>query len=529
MLTSSVTTIANSQRWTRDERGRFARKKKTAAQHLTASAGRILKRMNTQADAVLKLMLVLMLFSWIADPSVQASENSSSRGNSAQVDASGKNSAEVDASVITSVITSALSAEVETSEKSSAGVSAGVDASANMSGEYRLAPGDRLAVQVFDQAQLSGDFVINGGGQLLLPVIGEVTVGGLTLAEAQKLIQERLADGILVQPTVSLRIAEYRPIFIFGYVQNSGSYPFRFGQSVRAAIASAGGQGRSSQQPNAAISDFIVADERVRLLETRRVNLLVRKGRLVAQQSESPTFVIPQLISFGTDSAKIYKVYTAENELFLSVMDGYRGELGLLQQQRPRIDAEIKAVSEQIANLRRRQAIIKDRVTELADYKARGYVREFVLNEQQREEARAAAEVGNLEAAFARLQREMGDLDIRIEQFKTNFKRQVTTELLQTLQDLRELEASLQTASELRDYKAEDADVTGGAESDSTVLISRNALTFTASYDTLIEPGDVIEVKRKMPKPAGRPGLSTEVLLPRLSVEEYGPRQSDTE
>ena len=68
------------------------------------------------------------------------------------------------------------------------------------SGEYRLAPGDKLSVIVFDQPQLSGDFIINGDGQILLPLAGTVTVAGLTLGEAQQLIQERFADGILVHP-----------------------------------------------------------------------------------------------------------------------------------------------------------------------------------------------------------------------------------------------------------------------------------------------------------------------------------------
>ena len=60
------------------------------------------------------------------------------------------------------------------------------------SGDYRLAPGDRLTIVVFDQPQLSGDFIIDGGGGILLPLAGSVSLNGLTLAEAQQLIQERL-------------------------------------------------------------------------------------------------------------------------------------------------------------------------------------------------------------------------------------------------------------------------------------------------------------------------------------------------
>ena len=64
---------------------------------------------------------------------------------------------------------------------------------------------------------------------------GPVSLSGLTLAEAQKLIQDRFADGVLVQPAVSVRITDYRPIFVTGNVRKPGSYRFIFGQSVKAA------------------------------------------------------------------------------------------------------------------------------------------------------------------------------------------------------------------------------------------------------------------------------------------------------
>ena len=115
------------------------------------------------------------------------------------------------------------------------------------SGEYRLAPGDKLNVIVFDQPQLSGDFTVNGDGQILLPLAGGVKVGSLSLAEAQQRIQEQFADGILVHPVVSIRVTEYRPIFVTGYVRKPGNYPFIFGASVKAAIAVAGGAGEPGE------------------------------------------------------------------------------------------------------------------------------------------------------------------------------------------------------------------------------------------------------------------------------------------
>ena len=105
----------------------------------------------------------------------------------------------------------------------------------------------------------------------MLPLIGKVSVAGRTVGEAQQLIQEQLADGVLVNPTVSVSIPEYRPIFVTGDVKTPGSYPFMFGETVKAAIATAGGEGQEIDQPlSVAMSDFVTAEERVRQLETNR-------------------------------------------------------------------------------------------------------------------------------------------------------------------------------------------------------------------------------------------------------------------
>ncbi len=385
--------------------------------------------------------------------------------------------------------------------------------------EYHLAPGDHVAIVIFNEPQLSGDFIVNDAGQLLMPLVGAVAIGGLTQAEAQKLIQDRLADGILVQPMVSLRVTEYRPISIFGNVKKPGSYPFHFGRTVRAVIAEAGGEGRLSELPSAAMSEYILADERVRLLETRRLGLLVRKLRLVAQKDEAPQFMMPQLIGYGANSSKVGLYYAVENEMFSSEMEAHRHQLQLLQQQKPRLGAEMTALTKQLANEQRRRDFVESRVTELNDYKSRGLVRTYVLNEQQREEARAGADVARLEAEIAGLQRQMGDLDIRLEEAGAAFRRQVMTGLQETLQTLREVEVTLQTSRELRDYRAEDAGIRDEDDSRTIIIMSRTTQqgpnTFTATYDTIVEPGDVIEVKRKIIQSMDRRDVPDAVSLPR--------------
>ena len=41
---------------------------------------------------------------------------------------------------------------------------------------YTLAPGDRITVTVFGQADLSGDFLIDGAGEIQMPCWGRCTL-----------------------------------------------------------------------------------------------------------------------------------------------------------------------------------------------------------------------------------------------------------------------------------------------------------------------------------------------------------------
>src|SRR5215510_10911352 len=77
-------------------------------------------------------------------------------------------------------------------------------------GSYKLAPGDRITVTVFNQPDLSGDFLIDGVGNIHPPLIGAVEVGQITIDACQRRLTERLADGLLNNPRVSVRVSEFR-------------------------------------------------------------------------------------------------------------------------------------------------------------------------------------------------------------------------------------------------------------------------------------------------------------------------------
>ncbi|CUA87089.1 Periplasmic protein involved in polysaccharide export, contains SLBB domain of the beta-grasp fold [Chelatococcus sambhunathii] len=115
------------------------------------------------------------------------------------------------------------------------------DQPAPSSYRYRLGIGDRIRVTVFGEEALSGQFEIDGGGAVTLPLIGAVPAENQTLADLQDTLTRRFRGGLLRNPRIVVEILAYRPIFVLGEVRNSGEYKFRPGLSAFEAVALAGG------------------------------------------------------------------------------------------------------------------------------------------------------------------------------------------------------------------------------------------------------------------------------------------------
>jgi polysaccharide export outer membrane protein len=106
---------------------------------------------------------------------------------------------------------------------------------------YRLAPGDKLRVNVFGHPDVSGEFEVDGDDTITFPLLGQVVSSGRSLNELKEHIATELNENYLVDPRVSVEVLNYRPFYILGQVEQPGSYPYQSGMTVRQAVALAGG------------------------------------------------------------------------------------------------------------------------------------------------------------------------------------------------------------------------------------------------------------------------------------------------
>jgi polysaccharide export outer membrane protein len=113
--------------------------------------------------------------------------------------------------------------------------------------EYKLGTGDQLQVSVFGQQDLSGKFEVDGNGNLVLPLIGELHAEGRTVKDVQDAITSELDKNFLVNPKVTVQVLNYRPFYILGEINKPGSYPYVVGLTLRQAVAIAGGYTRRAK------------------------------------------------------------------------------------------------------------------------------------------------------------------------------------------------------------------------------------------------------------------------------------------
>jgi polysaccharide export outer membrane protein len=106
---------------------------------------------------------------------------------------------------------------------------------------YTLDSGDRLRIVVFGQDGITNSYTVDAGGNVNLPLVGSVPARGSAPAQLASRIGERLKQGYVREPHVTVEVETYRPFFILGEVTNPGQYPYVANMTAETAVAIAGG------------------------------------------------------------------------------------------------------------------------------------------------------------------------------------------------------------------------------------------------------------------------------------------------
>ena len=106
---------------------------------------------------------------------------------------------------------------------------------------YRIGPGDTLEITVYDEPNLNKVVKVSEEGKVLLFLIGEIKIEGLTSDKAARKIEKLFERDYLVNPQVNVFIREYSKFFMLGAVNKEGAYELKGHFTLHDAIALANG------------------------------------------------------------------------------------------------------------------------------------------------------------------------------------------------------------------------------------------------------------------------------------------------
>jgi polysaccharide export outer membrane protein len=108
---------------------------------------------------------------------------------------------------------------------------------------YIIGSGDVLKIDVYDHDDLKKTLRVSNNGSIVIPFIGQVQVGGMTIPNVTKKLTTLLADGYIINPQVNIFIEEFRSkkAVILGHINKPGIAELRGTTTFLEIISQAGG------------------------------------------------------------------------------------------------------------------------------------------------------------------------------------------------------------------------------------------------------------------------------------------------
>lgn len=158
---------------------------------------------------------------------------------------------------------------------------------------FALAPYDELTIDVFGLEGLEGrEVTVDGQGYISFPLVGTVSVAGLTAPELTERLKERLRASYVRNPEVSVNLKESKSKFVSvaGQVSRPGLYAVQPSMTLMNAIAKAEG-----------VSEFAAIDDVVilRTVDEKRYAALYNVAAIQRGNLNDPSIYPGDLVIVG--------------------------------------------------------------------------------------------------------------------------------------------------------------------------------------------------------------------------------------
>ncbi|WP_168201347.1 polysaccharide biosynthesis/export family protein [Qingshengfaniella alkalisoli] len=370
--------------------------------------------------------------------------------------------------------------------------------------DYRINPGDRLSVAVYGNPDQSGDLQIDATGTVVHPLAGTVRAVDRTLAEIQTEITEKLAE-YLPNPTVTVSIAAYSPVFVLGDVEAPGEYAYRPGLNALQLIALAGGVSDQLGLQNGVL-DIIEAQRQAEELSVRifAANVMIErlKSELSGQNFNSYDGVVPPVV---TEVDRV-RILADERQVFdlrkeqMAAAD--RGRVALIESY----NLEIESLERSVELYEEELALTNEDLDATQSLVDKGLSSPARLREVQRAQSAMHRDLLEVQMYLSRArhgrleaERQRADSDAVFRATVGEALKLAHSELAQSKLQLQAISKTISTLRIAREQM--------GASSDSapriTLTVTRgdgaDGTDISITEGTQLLPGDILEVSRPAP------------------------------
>jgi polysaccharide export outer membrane protein/exopolysaccharide production protein ExoF len=329
-------------------------------------------------------------------------------------------------------------------------------------GAYRLGPQDKVRVKVYEWraargdvyewAALNGEFTVGAGGDLALPLIGEVPAAGQTPAAVAAAVAARLKAkaGLRSEPDAAIEVVQYRPFYIVGAVDHPGAFPYQPGLTVLQALGLAGGMRRTLDPDIRQIQREVVSgqgDLTVYAVQTR--GLLIRKARLDAERKGLDSIVWPSGLQARAADPAVAQLMAQETLIFQTRHEALSTQLEALTQLKGFLASEIGSITQQLALEDRQLALIREDLKSASSLREKGLVVAPRVLQLERTEAEAEGDRLRMNTALLQAKQESSKTDLTMLDLQNSRHNEIATSLRDTQDKLDELAKRAATAAVL--------------------------------------------------------------------------------
>ncbi|KAB1070143.1 polysaccharide biosynthesis/export family protein [Methylobacterium planeticum] len=301
-------------------------------------------------------------------------------------------------------------------------------------GAQREAPSPLLQT-VYPRVDLSGEYTVEPGGTVVLPLFGAIEAVGRPASAFKADLGEAFDRLFHRRCNITISMLQRAPIYVVGAVRNPGSFAYAPGLMVIQAVALAGGD-MENGTPAQAI-ETTREHERRDGARDRLKGLFVRKAVLIAERDGTAVAQAPALRDLiGADASTALlageqrmaqlraknqaSARATKERAIVAVQD----EIDLLRQRMANFDAQIKVRGERLKMMEAlfaRQVVENERVADVRrDYvDMEGRRRDIEISllqaEQRQDNAKKALEQSELERRL-NLERDLAQVEGEIQQ-----------------------------------------------------------------------------------------------------------------